>query len=64
MRKNFETIDHECDVEAYCTSCGQLLPWALYEIRGELDGVNLSEADAAIAKLISQLDGDAQPAEA
>jgi len=61
---NFETIDHECDVEAYCTSCGQLLPWALYEIRGELDGIHLSEADAAIAKLISQLDGDAQPAEA
>jgi hypothetical protein len=61
---NFETIDHECDVEAYCTSCGQILPWALYEIRGELDGVNLSEADAAIAKLISQLDGDAQPADA
>ena len=30
---NFETIDHECDVEAYCTSCGQVLPWALYEIR-------------------------------
>ena len=45
---NFETIDHECDVEAYCTSCGQLLPWALYEIRGHLDGVNLSAADEAI----------------
>ena len=61
---NFETIDHECDVEACCTSCGQVLPWALYEIRGELDGIHLSEADAAIAKLISQLDGDAQPADA
>ena len=62
--ENFETIDHECDVEAYCTSCGQLLPWALYEIRGPLDGVNLSEADAAIAKLIAQNDGNPQAADA
>jgi len=22
---NYETIDHECDVEAFCTSCGTLL---------------------------------------
>jgi len=61
---NFETIDHECDVEAYCTSCGKLLPWALYEIRGNLDGVNLSQADAAIAKLMSQLDEEPPAADA
>lgn len=40
------TVDHECDLDAYCSSCEQLLPWTLYEIRG-LDGVNLSEANAA-----------------
>lgn len=51
---NHETIDHECDLEAYCTSCDQLLPWPLYEIRG-LDGINLSEADAVIAKLLAEL---------
>ena len=61
---NVETIDHECDVEAYCTSCGKLLPWALYEIRGNLDGVNLSQADAAIAKLMSQLDEEPPAADA
>jgi hypothetical protein len=59
---NFETIDHECDLEAYCGSCSHRLPWALYEIRGELDGIALSEADAAITKLISQLDEGNQPA--
>jgi hypothetical protein len=61
---NYKTIDHECDLEAYCTSCGKLLPWALYEIRGELDGIALAEADAAIAKLLAQLtdDPNAQPA--
>ena len=56
--ENFETIDHECDVEAYCTSCGQVLPWALYEIRGELDGVHLSAANEAIAKLLSKTQSD------
>ena len=60
---NFETIEHECDVEAYCTSCGKLLPWALYELRGELDGIEISEADAAIAKLTA-LSADSQSADA
>ena len=58
---NYETIDHQCDVEAFCTSCGSLLPWALYEIRGELDGVTLSEAPTAIAGLLSQLDDNTTP---
>jgi len=44
---NYETIAHECDLEAYCTSCGNLLPWALYEIREELDGVDLAQAAVA-----------------
>lgn len=56
---NHETIDHECDLEAYCSSCEQLLPWALYQIRG-LDGVNLSEADTVIAKLLGEMTENAQ----
>jgi len=56
---NHETIDHECDLEAYCTSCNLLLPWALYEIRG-LDGVNLSEADTVIANLLAELPENGQ----
>ena len=51
---NHETVDHECDLEAYCSSCDQLLPWALYEIR-HLDGLPLSETDTAIAKLLAEL---------
>ncbi|MFY9561286.1 MAG: hypothetical protein WAQ52_13720 [Terriglobales bacterium] len=51
---NHETIRHVCDVEAYCTSCNQLLPWTLYEIRG-LNGVNVSEADTVIANLLAKL---------
>jgi len=54
---NIETIEHECDVEAYCTSCGNLLPWPLYQLRGELDGIHLSDADAAIAKLTAEANG-------
>jgi hypothetical protein len=34
---NYETIDHECDLDAFCRGCNTLLPWALYQIR-ELDG--------------------------
>src|SRR2546426_1312882 len=39
-----ETIGHKCDVDAYCTSCNQLLPWTLFEIRA-LNGVEVSETD-------------------
>jgi hypothetical protein len=52
---NHETIGHKCDVDAYCTSCNQLLPWTLYEIRAGLNGVNVSEADTVIAKLLAKL---------
>lgn len=56
---NLETIDHECDLEAYCSSCELLLPWALYEIR-DLDGVDLSEADTVIANLLAALADNAK----
>src|SRR6266849_4117818 len=49
-----ESIEHECDLEAYCTSCNLLLPWPLFEIRC-LHGVNLSEVDAVIADLLAEL---------
>jgi hypothetical protein len=26
---NHKTIRHDCDLEAYCTSCNRLLPWSL-----------------------------------
>ena len=55
--ENHETIGHECDVEAYCSSCDKLLPWPLYEIRG-LDGAFLVGIDRAIAKLIGEAQGE------
>jgi len=61
--ENFEMVDHECDLEAYCSGCEKLLPWALYQIR-ELDGMTLSEAPAAIAELLAELEGDSQIASA
>lgn len=61
--ETLDTIDHECDLEAYCRGCEKLLPWALYQIRG-LDGVTLSEAPAAIAELLAELEGDSQIASA
>ena len=27
--ETLDTIDHECDVDAYCRGCEKLLPWAL-----------------------------------
>jgi len=48
--KGHETVDHEWDIDAYCGSCHQLLPWALYEIRG-LDGLYLSDAETKAAEL-------------
>jgi hypothetical protein len=27
---DYQTIDHECDVDAFCANCDQLLPWPLY----------------------------------
>ena len=58
---NYQTVDHECDLEAYCSGCEKLLPWALYQIR-ELDGAALSQAPATIAKLLAEIQGDSQSA--
>jgi hypothetical protein len=55
--ETLDTIDHECDLDAYCSA------WALYQIR-ELDGITLSEAPAAIAELLAELEGDSQIASA
>jgi hypothetical protein len=48
-----ETVDHECDTEARCSSCDAVLPWPLYQIRG-LDGEKLADVPAMIADLLSQ----------
>jgi len=50
---NFETVNHQCDLEAFCKACDKLLPWPLFVIRG-LDGIPLSQVGVAIAMLISQ----------
>jgi hypothetical protein len=51
-----QLIDHECDLEAYCSSCDKLLPWPLYRIR-ELDGAFLVGIDKIITKLLEEGQG-------
>src|SRR6266478_553500 len=46
-----ETQDHECQLDARCSNCDELLPWPLYQIR-ELDGCPLPEAGKVIANLL------------
>src|SRR5712692_327730 len=58
-----DTIDHECDLEAYCSGCQKPLPWALYQIR-ELDGVKVSDTAAVIAELMEELQDNGQAATA
>ncbi len=48
-----ETEDHECQLDAHCSNCNELLPWPLYEIRA-LDGDTLEEAQKVIANLLAQ----------
>jgi hypothetical protein len=59
----YETTDHECATEAWCTKCDEVLPWALYQIR-ELDGAKLADAPGIINGLLAELedgaDGTAQ----
>lgn len=58
-----ETVDHECDTDAYCCECDELLPWALYEIRG-LDGATPEEAAQTIRALMKEIEAEeAQPPE-
>jgi hypothetical protein len=49
--KGHKTVNHECDMNAYCGSCDKLLPWPIYEMR-ELDG-GLREAAILAAELMS-----------
>jgi hypothetical protein len=46
-----ETVDHDSDLDAYCGSCDQLLPWPTYAIRC-LDGLTLREATTKAAELV------------
>jgi hypothetical protein len=51
--KNHETVEHECDVDAYCANCHTLLPWAVYQIR-RLDGELLPEVNTLVAVLLQE----------
>src|SRR2546422_945256 len=50
VETDHETDNHECQMDVHCSSCDELLPWQLYEIR-ELDGSTLAEAEKVIANL-------------
>ena len=52
---NHETVDHECELTAFCRTCKKELPWALYELR-DLDGCKVDEVPNAIAELQKQLE--------
>jgi hypothetical protein len=58
---DYETTDHECAMEARCTKCDEVLPWALYQIR-ELDGAKLADAPGIIAGLLAELEDGADGA--
>jgi len=49
--KGNKTVEHECDLDAYCGSCDKLLPWPTCDIRC-LDGLTLKEATAKAAELV------------
>ena len=49
--KRDETVDHDCDLDAYCGSCDKLLPWPTSEIR-LLDGLTLKEATTKAVQLV------------
>jgi hypothetical protein len=51
--RNHETIDHECALDAFCSSCDTELPWPLYEIR-ELDYKLMAEVPNVIAELLQR----------
>ena len=60
---NFETIEHHCDVQAFCSTCHGLLPWPLYRLR-HLHGTLASLAEKAIARLLAELGNASKPADA
>lgn len=49
-----ETVDHECEVDARCRECDELLPWPLYEMR-DLDGSTPDGAEKVIAGLLERV---------
>jgi len=46
--------DHECQLDAYCCECDDLLPWPLYELRN-IGGRSPDEVGKAVAMLLAQL---------
>jgi hypothetical protein len=54
--KDHATVNHKCDVDAYCGSCDRLLPWPLFEIRS-LDGPLLAKAEIRASELIGLVEG-------
>ena len=52
---HFATINHQCDVNAFCCNCDQLLPWPLFRMR-QLDGISLALAEQAVSQLLAELD--------
>lgn len=48
-----EVTEHECELEAFCSSCNEPLPWAPYEIR-ELDYQPIADVPDLIADLVAR----------
>ena len=48
-----DVIDHECESDAYCTSCSKLLPWTTFDIR-DLEGLTSQAAEKGIARLMEE----------
>src|SRR5439155_6752293 len=46
-----ETVDHQCERDAFCSKCRKKLPWTLFTIRNAIDDRTVAEAKAAIAIL-------------
>ncbi len=57
-----ETQDHQCALEAFCSSCNKPLPWAPHEIR-ELDYQPIADVPDLIADLVAQKASEEQAVE-
>ena len=55
-----EAVNHECDTEARCRSCDEVLPWPLYQIRN-LDGDLIPDAAKTVAALIAEVTNSPDP---
>ena len=60
--ETLDTIDHECDLDAYCKGCKTLLPGGLPDPRTRWRA--LSAVPAVIAELLQEIQGDSQLASA